>query len=132
MEIFMSLFFNFFSVSFSNHKSVQWTWSSMGQYMLLFHLLSCKICGVGTAEVDTIKHRTCFPLAQSPVTAGSSFASPDTDCIKDRRLSQLVHSPAQGRQRGRNTALARGVTLSRDGGTWTLCSSAAQQREQQC
>lgn len=105
MEIFMSLFFNFFSGSFSNDKTVQWTWSSMGQYMLLFHQLSCKICGMGIAEVDTTKHRMCFPLVQSPITAGSSFASPDTDCIKDRKTLSACAQPSTGEAKGKQHCL---------------------------
>lgn len=90
----MSLFFNFFSVSFSDSKSVHddlWA-----KYILLFHLLSCKVRGMSVADLDTTSMRLCFPLAQSPFSAGCSFASPDTDCIKDRKILSLCTAQHRG------------------------------------
>lgn len=55
---------------------------------------------------QSIIKRVCFPLAQSPVSVRQEFATPIVNALKTRRLSQLMHSPAQCTQRGIYITLA--------------------------
>lgn len=66
------------------------------KYILWFHLLYCKLCGMSVADMDTTSMRLCFPLAHSPISAGCSFASPGTDCIKDRKIFSLCTAQHRG------------------------------------
>lgn len=44
--------------------------------------------------------RMCFTLAQSPISAGRGFASPDVDCIKDWKTLSAYAQPSTGEAKG--------------------------------
>lgn len=44
--------------------------------------------------------RMCFTLAQSTISAGCNFASPDIDCIKDWKTLSAYAQPSTGEAKG--------------------------------
>lgn len=44
--------------------------------------------------------RMCFTLAQSTISAGCNFASPDIDCIKDWKTLPAYAQPSTGEAKG--------------------------------